>query len=74
MLNKVADCIPTDGIDFEYCSVKHTEKRVLMLNNPGTGIVIFDIKMDDTQNQQDFDIQPRSGKSFLSFLFPLKIL
>lgn len=64
LLTKIADCIPDDGIDFEYCSVKHTETKVLTLTNPGTSIVNFDVKMDDYQSLQDFNIQPRSGKYF----------
>ena len=69
VLAKIADCIPNDGIDFEYCSVKHTETKVLTLTNPGSTIVNFDVKMDDYQSLQDFNIQPRSGKFYFFIIW-----
>lgn len=42
-MSSVADCIPTQGIDFGYCGVLQTSTKTLTLTNPCNGTVKFEI-------------------------------
>jgi len=46
-MSSVADCIPTQGIDFGYCGVSQTTTKTITLTNPHNGMVKFEIQTEN---------------------------
>ena len=64
-MSSVADCIPSQGIDFGYCGVSQTTTKTLTLTNPYNGIVKYEIQTENSP----FQISPLSGMFEYSIIF-----
>lgn len=65
-LAKIIDCIPSNGIDFEYCGVQYTETKTFTLVNSASGLVHFEVVTDNSENKL-FTIEPKNGKLHIIF-------
>ena len=59
-LSKVVDCIPCNGLDFEYCAVMQTETKSFTITNPTSSLLQFEIVVD--KDTSAFEIEPTTGK------------
>lgn len=66
-MTKIVECIPQNGLDFEYCAVKQVYTKKFTINNPLNSMVQFEVLLDTSDNAC-FDIEPRNGKLHLTFL------
>jgi len=66
-MTKIVECIPYNGLDFEYCAVKQVYTKKFTINNPLNSMVQFEVLLDTSDNAC-FDIEPRNGKLHLTFL------
>jgi hypothetical protein len=66
-MTKIVECIPQNGLDFEYCAVKQVYTKKFTINNPLNSMVQFEVLLDTSDNAC-FDIEPRNGKLHLAFL------
>ena len=61
---KIVECIPMNGLDFEYCAVKQIYTKKFTINNPLNGMIQFEVLLDNSENSC-FDIEPKNGKLHL---------
>lgn len=60
-INKLFECIPQPGIDFEYCAVKQTVTKKFPIQNTTSQQVTLTIKEDSSERSQ-FVVEPKTCK------------